>query len=147
MQDSDNNLRFVFVIHISKNINGLDLTMTYGAVETITFDVVPTPIVEDVPKASLLTTLTRPQLIEAIAWIMGDIISMKCKSYTSEDEIPEKTVFHAKVLPSITLGDYLTRFSQYAKCEDDALIYAMVYLDRIGEKNPTFCLDTFNVHK
>ena len=121
--------------------------MTYGAVETITFEVVPTPIKEDISKVPVLTTLTRSQLIEAIALIMGDIISMKCKSYTSEDEIPEKTAFHAKVLPSITLGDYLTRFSHYAKCEDDALIYAMVYLDRIGERNPEFSLDTFNVHK
>ena len=121
--------------------------MTCGAIETVTIDVLPTPIIEDVPRSSIAKPLTRDQLIEAITLIMADIINMKCKGYTNERQIPEKTAFHAKVLPSISLKDYIARFSHYTKCEDDALIYAMIYLDRIGEKNPEFSLDTFNVHK
>lgn len=121
--------------------------MAYGAVEIVADDILQTPIVQEVPKTTPQEPLTRPQLIEAVTMIMDDIITLKCKAYKSEAEIPNKSLFHAKTLPSISLANYIARFSQYTKCQDDAIIYAMIYLDRIGEKNPEFSLDTFNVHK
>lgn len=123
--------------------------MTYGAIETVnTHEMVPAIIVQDdKSKCFGLQTLTQAQLIEAITWIIEDIIEGKCKNFVSENEIPNKTSFHARILPSIPLRDYLTRFSYYTKCEEDALIYAMIYLDRIGELISDFNFDTFNIHK
>jgi len=123
--------------------------MTCSAVEAVTtYDMLPLVIADEKLKVKApLTSLNRDQLIEAIAWIMEDIIKGKCNAFTNESEIPNKTVFHAKILPSISLQDYLTRFSRYAKCEDDVLIYALIYLDRIGESLSQFALDSFNVHK
>lgn len=121
--------------------------MTYGAVETLTYDPLPTIIHEEKPKISPLKFLPRGELVKAIALILDEVIKSKCKDYTDESEISKKSSFHAKTLPSISLEDYLLRFSHYSKCEDDALIYALIYLDRIGEKLSDFSLDTFSVHK
>jgi len=121
--------------------------MTYGAVETLTYDPIPTIIQEEKPKLSLPKTLPREELVQAIAWILTDVMKSKCKDYVDESEISTKSIFHAKSAPSISIQDYVARFSHYSKCEDDALIYALIYLDRIGEKLSDFSLDTFSVHK
>lgn len=93
------------------------------------------------------TSLSRVQLIEAVACIMRDIIESKCTGFADASEVRFRTPFHARTLPSIPLEDYLERFSRFSKCEDDVLILALIYLDRVGERFADFCLDTFNVHK
>ena len=98
-------------------------------------------------KNSTLPNLTRPQLIEAIVMIMEDIIQSQGKAYACESEIVNKTNFHASVLPTISLSDYITRFFYYAKCQDEVLIFTLIYLDTIGEITENFSLDSFNVHK
>jgi hypothetical protein len=121
--------------------------MTYGAVQTLTYDPVPSIIQEEKPKLSVLTSLPRAQLTQVMAWILNELMKAKGKILVDESEISTKSVFHAKVLPSISLEDYLARFSAYSHCEDDVLIYALIYLDRIGEKLADFTVDSFNVHK
>lgn len=122
--------------------------MTCTTVEAHNSDVIiplPSPTIKSCPPSS--TTLTQSQLVEAVAWIMEDIIEGRGKSFSLESEIPEKTAFHANTLPSIALCDYIARFSHYAKCQEDVLLYALIYLDRIGEFMAGFSLDSFNVHK
>lgn len=94
-----------------------------------------------------LSTLTCSQLIEAIVMIMEDIIQGQGKVYACESEIRNKTIFHASVLPSISLHDYIARFVHHAKCQDEVLVFTLIYLDRIGEITKNFSLDSFNVHK
>jgi len=121
--------------------------MTYGAVQTLTYDSVPSIIQEEKPKLSVLTCLPRAELTQVMAWILNDLIKSKGKDFADESEISVKSAYHAKVLPSISLEDYLERFSLYSHCEDDVLIYSLIYLDRIGEKLTDFTVDSFNVHK
>ena len=115
-------------------------------VESVNQEPVPSSVADNT-KRQTLTTLPRAQLIEAITFIMEDIIQTAGKSFTCASEISNVTVFHASTLPVISIHDYLTRFSFYSKCEDDVLIYALIYLDRIGELIKGFCLDSFSVHK
>jgi len=121
--------------------------MTYGAVQTLTYDPVPSIIQEEKPKLSVLTTLPRAELTQVMAWILNELMEAKGKIFDDESEISTKTVFHSKVLPNISLKNYLDRFSTYSHCEDDVLIYSLIYLDRIGEKLADFTVDSFNVHK
>jgi len=92
-------------------------------------------------------TLTRAQLIESVALLLEEMIEERCGRYSGPDEIPNKTIFHAKKLPSISIRDYLMRFSTYSNCHEDAFVYALIYLDKVGESVNEFSVDSFNVHR
>lgn len=118
--------------------------MALGETTTI-YEEIPLIRNEDKPKVVRSAVLTACQVTQAVAWIMEDII--EGKGITCESEICNKGPFHARNIPSISLLDYIARFTHYAKCEEDILIYAMIYLDRIGELIKEFSLDSFSVHK
>lgn len=120
--------------------------MTITAIQLFPLDEA-LPILETHSKKPVLPIVTRTQLIEAFVMIIEDIIQGQGKAFACENKITDKTVFHAKVLPSINLRDYITRFFHYAKCQDEMLIMTLIYLDRIGEVVKNFSLDSFNVHK
>jgi len=65
--------------------------------------------------------------------------------YTSVEEIPKKTSFHAQKLASISVKNYLHRFATHSECHEDVFIYTLIYLDRIGDNFEEFNLDSFNV--
>lgn len=91
--------------------------------------------------------LTREQLIETVANLLEDIVTERCTRYTSVDEIPNKTLFHAKKLPSISLKDYMKRFGDYSNCHENVFVLALIFIDKLGEDVPDFCLDSFNIHR
>jgi len=92
-----------------------------------------------------VSVLTRDQLIDSVAHLIEDIISDNGTRYTSVEEIPEVTPFHAKKLPSISIRDYIKRFANFSNCHDNVFVLALIFLDRLGEEVPDFGLDTFNV--
>jgi len=71
---------------------------------------------------------------------------MKKKS-SLESSTPQKTLFHAKKIPSIGIKDYLKRIGDFAKCSDECFIYALIYIDQIAEKHMNFVLDPLNIHR
>ena len=101
-------------------------------------------LTEKSSKAALKTSLTREELIETTGDILQEMIDSACKNYTEVSEIPEKTMFHAQKLPSISIKDYLKRFAKHSNCHEDVFVYMMIYLDKIGENVPEFELDSFN---
>ncbi len=121
--------------------------MAASDVETINYEFVPPIPKEEACPPPVPQPITGTQLVDAISMVMNDIIQIKCGAYKTACEIPCKTVFHAKTLPSIKINDYLLRFLQHAKCGEEILIFALIYLDRIGESFSKFSLDSFNVHK
>jgi len=138
---------FALFTKIFKKGNFIDTKMASSVVENFPYEMIPTTILEEDQKINNVSTLTETQLIEAISWIMNDIIESKCKAFSDASEIPVRTVFHAKTKPQIKVLDYLRRFFNYSKCGEEILICALIYLDRIGERLNDFCLDSFNVHK
>jgi len=91
--------------------------------------------------------LTREQLIDSVAGLLEDIIDERCTRYTSLDEIPEKTNYHAKKLPSISLRDYMVRFATHSNCHENVFVMALIFLDKLGQEVADFNLDTYNVHR
>ena len=53
--------------------------------------------------------------------------------------------FELKRIPIISLYDYLCRIVNYILIDDDTLIYALIYIDRIYKNK--FILTPFNIHK
>lgn len=91
-----------------------------------------------------IKNLTREQIVEAVADILDSYIKEKNKDYKEADEIPHKTMFHAKKLPPISIKNYLVRFATHSNCHEDTFVYALIYLDRIEENIEDFSLDSFN---
>jgi hypothetical protein len=93
------------------------------------------------------TSLSRSQLVETVARILDGMIEERFGKYVSVDEVPNRTVFHASKLPPISLKDYLNRFATFSNCNEDAFVYALIYLDKVGDNIEDFSLDSFNSHR
>ena len=57
------------------------------------------------------------------------------------------TVFHALKPPAITVHKYLQRIFQYAQCSRSCFIVALIYVDRIIQRNANFRITSLNVHR
>ncbi|KAJ2616711.1 cyclin-like protein interacting with PHO85 [Coemansia sp. RSA 1365] len=60
------------------------------------------------------------------------------------------TPFHSRVVPSISVRDYLERIAKFVCLENDTLLAVLVYLDRIGRAQihrPSLSLSPFNIHR
>lgn len=99
------------------------------------------------PKPLSQTTLTRSQLIDTVAWVLEGMIEERCGNYTDIKEIPNQTIFHAQKLPSISIKAYLNRFATHSECHENAFVFALIFLDKVGEIFDNFSLDSFNVHR
>ena len=89
--------------------------------------------------------LTCDQLIDTVALVIEDMIADRSCRYTSIEEVPVVTPFHAKKVASISIRDYIKRFANFSNCHDNVFVLALVFLDRVGEEVLDFCLDTLNV--
>ena len=57
-----------------------------------------------------------------------------------------KTIFSMEEIPCISLYNYLYRIKKYTKVEDNTLIIALIYIDRICKIND-FMINHYNIHK
>jgi hypothetical protein len=57
------------------------------------------------------------------------------------------TRFHSKTPPAISIHKYLTRIVQYTSLESACLLLLLIYIDRMCEKNPLFCISSLTVHR
>mmetsp|Transcript_21974 Transcript_21974/g.37701 ORF Transcript_21974/g.37701 Transcript_21974/m.37701 type:complete len:218 (+) Transcript_21974:233-886(+) len=57
------------------------------------------------------------------------------------------TVFHALKPPSISIQKYLERILKYASCSPNCFIIALIYIDRIIQRNQTFVINSLNIHR
>eukprot|EP00826_Nyctotherus_ovalis_P041595 TRINITY_DN4219_c0_g1_i1.p1 TRINITY_DN4219_c0_g1~~TRINITY_DN4219_c0_g1_i1.p1 ORF type:complete len:188 (+),score=44.70 TRINITY_DN4219_c0_g1_i1:77-640(+) len=55
--------------------------------------------------------------------------------------------FEATRVPSISIYNYLARLHSYTECSDSCYILAFIYIDRVLQKNPSFSLNSKNVHR
>lgn len=58
----------------------------------------------------------------------------------------EVTKFHALKPPSISILQYLERIHKYASCSTECFILALIYIDRLIQRN-NFLLTDLNVHR
>ena len=63
----------------------------------------------------------------------------------SKKEMINKTIFDLKRLPLISLYDYLYRIIKYTRINDNTLINALIYIDRIHENK--FIITHYNIYK
>jgi len=56
------------------------------------------------------------------------------------------TRFHALKPPSISVLSYLERINKYASCSGEAFVLALIYIDRLIQRN-NFLLTSLNIHR
>ncbi|XP_039042719.1 cyclin-U4-1-like [Hibiscus syriacus] len=62
-------------------------------------------------------------------------------------EAQKISVFHGLSRPTISIQNYLDRIYKYANCSPSCFIVAYVYLDRFSQRQPSFPINSFNVHR
>jgi hypothetical protein len=55
--------------------------------------------------------------------------------------------FHALKAPPISIKDYLVRIAKYSHCSNECFVLALVYIDRIIQGNPSFIVNSLNIHR
>jgi hypothetical protein len=84
----------------------------------------------------------------AVVPVLACVLNQLCHR---NDKIPldPKNVskFHALRPPAISILDYLERVSKYASCSGECFVLALIYIDRIIQSNPTFVVNSLNIHR
>jgi hypothetical protein len=66
----------------------------------------------------------------------------------TREESDETFVLHSRVIPQITLQDYLERIGRYTPVSGEALLVAIIYLIRFERTNPAqVIVNRFNFHR
>jgi len=84
----------------------------------------------------------------AIVPVLGCVLNQLCDR---NDHLPDSanglSKFHALRPPAISIKDYLLRIAKYAACSGECFVLALVYIDRIIQSNPTFVVNSLNIHR
>lgn len=84
----------------------------------------------------------------AIVPVLGCVLNQLCDR---NDQLPDNanglSKFHALRPPAISIKDYLLRIAKYAACSGECFVLALVYIDRIIQSNPTFVVNSLNIHR
>lgn len=85
-----------------------------------------------------------------VSWILGSVCRMNRRIHPNHMAwLSKPPVFgccqgHA---PSLTIEQYVYRWSVYANKSPEILISAVIYLDRFLSRNPTFIVTEFSIHR
>ncbi|KAH3765958.1 cyclin, N-terminal domain protein [Pelomyxa schiedti] len=92
-----------------------------------------------------METMESPLYMQ-VSTLMGRLIEAQ-RSFVPEEGTQEPTAFDAIRVPGITLEAYVKRLEVFSGCSRSTLLAAMVFIDRILERNPTFFLTERNAHR
>jgi hypothetical protein len=82
----------------------------------------------------------------SIVPVLACVLNQLC---ARNDRLSHKGVskFHALRPPAIGIRDYLQRVLKYAACSGECFVLALVYIDRIIQSNPSFVVNSLNIHR
>ena len=85
-------------------------------------------------------TYINEKLIKKISIILEKVIYLNSNKFQKK-----KSIFNCNFIPNISLYNYLYRIQKYSEVEDNTLILALIYIDRICCNN--FIINYYNIHK
>ena len=85
-------------------------------------------------------TYINEKLIKKISIILEKVINLNSNKFQKT-----KNAFNCNFIPNISLYNYIYRFQKYSEVEDNTLILALIYIDRICCHN--FIINYYNIHK
>ena len=94
------------------------------------------------------TELKIEDLIESISQALETIIADNKLLFNYSEVIKKqnKNVFSSRIIPKISIKDYLTRIHTYTHIEKNTLILSLIYIDRFC-KLAKLTLTCYNIHR
>lgn len=83
-------------------------------------------------------------LVKVLAAVLERLVNSN--TATARTDPGQVTKFHALKAPGIGVETYLDRIQKYASCSNECFILALIYIDRLIERN-NFLLTELNVHR
>eukprot|EP00465_Bigelowiella_longifila_P001814 CAMPEP_0185253778 /NCGR_PEP_ID=MMETSP1359-20130426/2380_1 /TAXON_ID=552665 /ORGANISM="Bigelowiella longifila, Strain CCMP242" /LENGTH=336 /DNA_ID=CAMNT_0027836199 /DNA_START=46 /DNA_END=1056 /DNA_ORIENTATION=- len=86
---------------------------------------------------------------ETIATAVGCILAQVCAANEKLllTRIPPKSRFQATNRPQISIQGYVSRIAKYSQCNSQSFILALIYIDRLIQRNPSFLITSLNAHR
>ena len=85
-------------------------------------------------------------LSKSISLIFEKLLFFKSKNVLNLDFVEKETIFDIKKIPNMNIDNYIKRIVKYSKPEPQSLISALIYIDKICEKEKIF-ITKVNVYK
>ncbi|OAY48086.1 cyclin-U4-1 [Manihot esculenta] len=95
--------------------------------------------------ADLEATVVMPKIITFLSSLLQRVA--ESNDHTHQLHPQRISVFHGLTRPNISIQSYLERIFKYANCSPSCFVVAYVYLDRFAHKQPSFPINSFNVHR
>lgn len=83
---------------------------------------------------------------KAFVHVLSCVLSRLVAANDAVKEAGPVTKFHALRPPSISILDYCARIHKYASCSPECFVLALVYIDRLIQRN-SLLLNSLNVHR
>mmetsp|Transcript_9013 Transcript_9013/g.14345 ORF Transcript_9013/g.14345 Transcript_9013/m.14345 type:complete len:343 (+) Transcript_9013:260-1288(+) len=86
---------------------------------------------------------------ETITTAVGCILAQVCAANEKLllTRIPPKSRFQATNRPLISIQGYVSRIAKYSQCSSQSFILALIYIDRLIQRNPSFLITSLNAHR
>ena len=97
---------------------------------------------EQAYRLNKLEFLCTIELAEIIGTVLAEILKRTDKLAPSAP-----SVFDEKFPSRVSMPTYLTKLVENFKCSQEALILAMIYIDRLTVSRPKFVIQSRNIHK
>jgi len=81
--------------------------------------------------------------INSISYLLSEIININSK-YNDQQKCLENDIFTPRILPTISILDYLNRIVIFSNVEENTLISALIYIHIISKIKP---ITKYNIHK
>lgn len=83
---------------------------------------------------------------KAVVAVLSAVLERLVNSNAHVPSDENVTKFHALKAPAISIEQYLERIHKYASCSTECFILALIYIDRLIQRN-NFILSELNVHR
>lgn len=83
---------------------------------------------------------------QKIVQVLAAVLQKLIEANDNRPETGKITKFHALRAPSISVKSYLERIAKYANCSGECFVLALVYIDRLIQRN-NFVINSLNVHR
>ena len=103
-------------------------------------------------KSAELNTSEDFQVNESLLKIINKILSIVIKenknlrNYEEKKTLQKNMSFNSNKKPSLSIKDYLYRIQNYTEAEDNTLIIALMYIDRLSQIS-SIILTPYNIHR
>ena len=85
-------------------------------------------------------------LSKSISLIFEKLLFFKSKNVLNLDFVEKETIFDIKKIPNMSIDNYIKRIVKYSKPEPQSLISALIYIDKICEKEKNVIIKV-NIYK